>query len=196
MGVVDSGINQSGKYSGHRDYIAKIDGDKLLGMKGMSVKVRAKHRFGQSMAGTTGTFFPPNVAADLPVTDSETLDLTNVLFTQMFSKTFGVFAGKLDTLDGDQYAFASGRGIRQFSNVAFVATPIGLRTTPYSTLGAGFVILQDLKPVFTFSALNATDTTGTVGINELFRDWVVLVPDLRLPTEFFGLPGRQLIGGT
>ncbi|MEZ6035501.1 MAG: carbohydrate porin [Planctomycetaceae bacterium] len=196
MGVVDGGINQSGRYSGHGDYIANIDGDKLLGMKGMFVKVRAEHRFGQSMAGTTGTFFPPNVAADLPVADSETLYLTNVLFTQMFSETFGVFAGKLDTLDGDQNAFASGRGIRQFSNVAFVATPIGLRTTPYSTLGAGFVILQDLEPVFTFSALNATDTAGTVGISELFRDGVVLVPELRLPTTFFGLPGHQLIGGT
>lgn len=196
MGVVEGGINQSGRYSGHGDYVANIDGDKLLGMKGMFVKVRAEHRFGQSMAGTTGTLFPPNVAADLPVADSDQLYVTNVLFTQMFSETFGVFAGKLDTLDGDQNAFASGRGIRQFSNVAFVATPIGLRTTPYSTLGAGFVILQDLQPIFTFSVLNATDTTGTVGINELFRDGVVLVPELRLPTEFFGLPGHQLIGCT
>lgn len=196
MGVVSGGTDQSGRYSGHGDYVANIDGDKALGMKGMFIKLRAEHRFGESMAGTTGAFFPPNVAADLPVADSDKLYLTNVLFTQMFSETFGVFAGKLDTLDGDQNAFASGRGIRQFSNVAFVATPIGLRTTPYSTLGTGFVILKDLQPIFTFSALNATDTSGTVGINQLFQDGVVLVPELRLPTEFFGLPGHQLFGGT
>ncbi|MFY9256207.1 MAG: carbohydrate porin [Fuerstiella sp.] len=196
MGVVSGGIDQGGRYSGHGDYVANIDGDKLFGMKGMFVKLRAEHRFGESMAGASGAFFPPNVAADLPVADSENLYLTNVLFTQMLSETFGVFAGKLDTLDGDQNAFASGRGISQFSNVAFVATPIGLRTTPYSTLGAGFVILKDLEPIFTFSVLNATDTARTPGISELFNDGVVLVPELRLPTEFFGLPGHQLIGGT
>lgn len=196
MGVVSGGTDQSGRYSGHGDYVANIDGDKLFGMKGMFIKVRAEHRFGETMAGTTGAFFPPNLAADLPVADSENLYLTNVLFTQMLSETFGVFAGKLDTLDGDQNAFASGRGIRQFSNVAFVATPIGLRTTPYSTLGAGFVILKDLEPIFTFSVLNATDTARTSGLSELFNDGVVLAPELRLPTEFFGLPGHQLIGGT
>ena len=196
MGVVSGGTDQSARYSGHGDYVANIDGDKALGMKGMFIKLRAEHRFGESMAGTTGALLPPNVAADLPVADSEQLYLANVLFTQMFSETFGVFAGKLDTLDGDQNAFASGRGVRQFSNVAFVATPIVLRTTPYSTLGVGFVVLQDLQPIFTFSALNATDTSGTVGINELFKDGVVLVPELRLPTEYFGLPGHQLFGGT
>ena len=176
MGVVSGGIDQGGRYSGHGDYVANIDGDKLFGMKGMFVKLRAEHRFGESMAGASGAFFPPNVAADLPVADSENLYLTNVLFTQMLSETFGVFAGKLDTLDGDQNAFASGRGISQFSNVAFVATPIGLRTTPYYTLGAGFVILKDLEPIFTFSVLNATDTARTPGISELFNDGVVLVP--------------------
>ncbi|MCA9085494.1 MAG: carbohydrate porin [Planctomycetaceae bacterium] len=196
MGVVSGGVDQSGRYSGHGDYVANIDGDKAFGAKGMFIKLRAEHRFGESMSGTTGGFFPPNVAASLPVAESDDLYLTNVLVTQMFSETFGVFAGKLDTLDGDQNAFASGRGISQFSNVAFVATPIGLRTTPYSTLGAGFVILQDLEPVFTFSALNATDTAGTVGLDELFNEGIVLVPELRIPTTFFGLPGHQLFGGT
>lgn len=114
----------------------------------------------------------------------------------MFSETFGVFAGKLDRLDGDQNAFASGRGMTQFSNMAFVGTPIGLRTIPYSTLGTGFVILQDLQPVFTFSVINARETVGTSGFDELFNDGVTLAPELRLPTEFFGLPGHQLFGGT
>ena len=196
MGVVSGGVDRGGRYSGHGDYVANIDGDKLLGMKGMFIRIRAEHRFGDSMAGATGAFFPPNVAADLPEADSDQLFLTNVLITQMFSETFGVFFGKLDTLDGDQNAFASGRGIRQFSNVAFVATPIGLRTTPYSTLGAGFVILQDAEPIFTFSVLNATSTAGTAGFDELFNDGVVLVPELRLPTNFFGFPGHQLFGGT
>lgn len=196
MGAVSGGLDNSARYAGHGDYVANIDGDKFLGMKGMFIKLRAEHRFGQPMRGMTGALLPSAVATDLPLPEEEQLYLTNVLFTQMFSETFGVFAGKLDTLDGDQNAFASGRGISQFSNIAFVGTPIGLRTIPYSTLGAGFVILQDLKPIFTFTVLNARETINRSGIDELFNDGATLAPELRLPTQFFGLPGHQLFGGT
>ena len=62
MGVVSGGVDRGGRYSGHGDYVANIDGDKLFGMKGMFIKIRAEHRFGESMAGATGAFFPPNGA--------------------------------------------------------------------------------------------------------------------------------------
>ena len=196
MGVVNGGQEQEFRYSGHGDYLLNADLSKLGGPQGLFLKVRAEHRFGESMAGTTGAILPSNVAADLPVVESEELYLTNVLFTQMFSENFGVFFGKLDTLDGDLNAFAHGRGIKQFSNVGFVATPIALRSAPYSTLGTGFVWLENGEPIFTFSILNPTDTARTSGFDELYEEGVVLVPELRLPTEFFGLPGHQLFGGT
>lgn len=197
MGVVNGGQEQEFRYGGHGDYLMNADLSKMGGPEGLFLKVRAEHRFGESMAGTTGALLPSNVAADLPVPDSEELYLTNVLFTQMLSETFGVFFGKLDTLDGDANAFAHGRGIKQFSNMAFVANPIVLRSVPYSTLGTGFVILgAEGVPVFTFSVLNPTDTTRTSGFDELFEEGVVLVPELRLPTNFFGLPGHQLFGGS
>jgi porin len=196
MGAVSGGLDNSGRYAGHGDYVMNIDGDKALGMKGMFIKLRAEHRFGQSLGGVTGALLPSAVASDLPYPESEQIYLTNVLFTQMFSETFGVFAGKLDTLDGDANAFASGRGMTQFSNMAFVGTPIGLRTIPYSTLGTGFVILQDLQPIFTFTVINSRETIKSSGFDELFNDGATLAPELRLPTEFFGLPGHQLFGGT
>jgi len=196
MGTVSGGTDRGGRYAGHGDYVANLDGDKLFGMTGLFVKIRAEHRFGQSLRNTTGALLPSAIATDLPLPDSEQLCLTNVLFTQMLSETFGVFAGKLDTLDGDQNAFASGRGLTQFSNMAFVSTPIGLRTIPYSTLGTGFVILQDLEPIFTFSVLNAREGIKDSGIDELFNDGVTLAPELRLPTEFLGLPGHQSFGAT
>lgn len=132
----------------------------------------------------------------MPVTDSEDLYLTNVLFTQMLSENFAVFAGKIDTLDGDANAFAHGRGKTQFSNVGFVANPALLRTVPYSTLAAGFSILRNLQPIFSFSVLNATDPTKTSGFSELFDDGLVLTAEARLPTQFFGKPGHQLLGGS
>jgi porin len=196
MGAVSGGLDNSGRYAGHGDYVMNIDGDKALGMKGMFIKLRAEHRFGQSLGGVTGALLPSAVASDLPNPESDEIYLTNVLFTQMFSETFGVFAGKLDTLDGDRNAFASGRGMTQFSNMAFVGTPIGLRTIPYSTLGTGFVILQDLQPIFTFTVINSRETIKSSGFDELFNDGATLAPELRIPTEFLGMPGHQLFGGT
>jgi porin len=70
------------------------------------------------------------------------------------------------------------------------------RRFPTRRWGGGFSILQGVEPIFTFTVLNATDTTTTSGFNELFADGVALSAELRLPTSFFGLPGHQGIGGT
>lgn len=196
MGVASGGEEQQFRYSGHGDYIVNIDSAKLGGPQGLFVKLRAEHRFGETINEDTGAIIPATLAPDLPVSYSNELYLTNVLFTQMFSETFGVFAGKMDTLDGDMNAFAHGRGKTQFSNTAFVATPIGLRTIVYSTLGTGFLILREGEPIFTFTVLNATDTTRTSGFKELFAHGAAIVPELRLPTNLFGKPGHFLFGAS
>jgi porin len=122
--------------------------------------------------------------------------LTNLVVTQALSESFVLFAGKMDTLDGDINAFAHGRGIRQFSNSGFVANPIALRTVPYSTLGAGFAVLDEGEPLWSFLVLNPTDTARTSGFDELFAEGVSLSTEVRVPTHFFGRLGHQLIGGT
>ena len=195
MGNTTGGIDQEFRYAGHGDYVTMLDMDKLAGLKGMFVKLRAEHRFGESLAGATGSWLPPNLLAGLPVSNSEELFLTNVLFTQFLSEEFAVFAGKMDTLDGDTNAFAHGRGKTQFSNLGFVINPILLRSVPYSTLAAGFVYLYESKPLLTFSVLNATDTTTTAGFDQLFQNGVTLATELDLPTTFFDMPGHQTFGG-
>ncbi|MAX37787.1 MAG: carbohydrate porin [Gimesia sp.] len=196
MGVAAGGAEQEFRYAGHGDYVMNIDSGKLGGPQGLFVKLRAEHRFGESINSATGAIIPANVLTDLPVADSDQLYLTNVLFTQMFSESFGVFAGKLDTLDGDMNAFAHGRGKTQFSNAAFVATPIGLRTIVYSSLGTGFLILRDGEPIFTFTVINSTDTSRTSGFEELFANGASVIPELRLPTNLFGRPGHFLFGAS
>lgn len=197
MGVASGGLEQEFRFSGHNDYVVNMDLGKLGLQKGMFVKLRGENRYGESLAGATGTFVPAIVAADLPVPDSTNVYLSNVLFTQMVSERVGFFFGKLDTLDGDTNAFARGRGKTQFSNLAFVASPIVLRTVPYSTLGAGMVVLgEDAEPMFSFNVLNPTDVTGTSGLDELFAEGVSLNSELRLPTNFLDRPGHQLIGGS
>lgn len=195
MGNTTGGVEREFRYAGHGDYVTNFDLGKLVGAQGLFVKLRAEHRFGESLGGTTGSWLPPNVLANLPA-NSEELFLTNVVFTQFLSESFAVFGGKIDTLDGDKNAFAHGRGKTQFSNLAFVANPIVLRTAPYSTLATGFVYLMDMEPVFTFSILNATDTTTTAGFDELFQNGVTLTAEGRLPTNFLDKKGHQLLGAS
>ncbi len=196
FGNNSGGIEREYRYGGHSDNVFNFDFGKLGVQEGLFLKIRAERRIGESLAGATGVFLPPNMLADLPVLDSRDLYLTNVTFTQALSENFILFAGKVDSLDGDKNAYAHGRGITQFSNSAFIANPIALRTVPYSTLGAGMAFLYEGEPILSFLALNPTDTTRTSGFDELFAEGVTLTSELRLPTNFVGLPGHQLVGGT
>ncbi len=197
QGIATGGLEQHFQYGGHGDYVTNVDFGKLGLQRGLFLKVRAEHRFGRNINTDTGAFLPAAVLADLPVVDSEELFLTNVLLTQAFSERFAVFFGKLDTLDGDVNAFAHGRGKTQFSNIGFVSNPIALRSIPYSTLGCGFSVLDEGgEPVFTYMLLNAIDTVETDGFSELFAEGVAMAAELRLATEFGGLPGHQLFAGT
>lgn len=195
-GVTSGGVDREFVFAGHNDYVVNLDMGKLAGREGLFVKLRAEHRYGESLVESVGSLLPTAISGELPTADSESVYLTNVLFTQALSESFAVFAGKLDTFDGDMNAFAHGRGKTQFSNVAFVATPIALRTVPYSTLGAGFVILDEGEPLLTFTALNPTNTTKTSGFDELFEEGISLVLEGRVPTNFLNMPGHQLLAGT
>lgn len=190
------GLEREYRYAGHGDYVTNFDFGKMGVQQGLFLKLRAEHRFGESLAGATGAVLPPNILADLPVADRESLYLTNVIVTQALSESFVLFAGKVDTLDGDLNAYAHGRGMTQFSNSAFVANPIALRTIPYSTLGAGMAFLYEGEPLLSLLVLNPTDTTRTSGFSELFNEGVAISTELRLPTNFLDLPGHQLFGGT
>jgi porin len=196
FGNTAGGVTRDFEFAGHNDYIVNMDGGKLLGREGLFIKIKAEHRYGETLDNNVGAFFSPTILADLPKLGSERLYLTNVLFTQALSENFAVFAGKLDTLDGDMNAFAHGRGKTQFSNLAFVFNPIAAATVPYSTLGAGFVVLDGAEQVFGFTVLNSTDTTGTSGFEQLFNDGALLSVFLRRPTQFFDRPGHQLLGAT
>ena len=196
IGNTNGGFDQAFDYAGHGDYVLIADGGKLAGQEGLYLKLRAEHRYGETIVGNVGCFISPTLIADLPVYGSEQVYLTNVLLTQELTDAFSVFAGKLDTLDGDMNAFAHGRGKTQFSNMGFIFNPIVSATVPYSTLGAGFVAHPEDGPMLMLTVLNSTDTTGTSGFGELFNDGVLVSAAVRVPTNWFDRPGHQLLGGT
>ncbi|MGE3317350.1 MAG: carbohydrate porin [Planctomycetaceae bacterium] len=195
QGVARGGREQRFEYAGRGDYLMNFDMGKLANREGLFLKIRAEHRWGETINRDTGALLPANIYGELPDFQEELL-ITNFHFTQMLSPTFGFFFGKLDTLDGDANAFAGARGKDQFMNIGFVGTPLAFRTVPYSTLGAGFVVLRDLQPIFQFMAINPTSTVSTTGFDELFEEGVTLASEMRLPTNFLDMPGHQLIGGT
>jgi len=196
IGNPTGGVRPAFDFGGHGDYVLTTDFGKLGLHDGLYLKVRAEHRYGDTIVSDVGCFISPTLIADLPVYGSEQLYLTNVLITQMIGDSLALYAGKMDTLDGDMNAFAHGRGKTQFSNMAFVFNPIVGATVPYSTLGAGFMILRDGEPLLTVSVFNSTDTSNTSGFQELFNNGLLLSAALRVPTSFWDLPGHQLLGAT
>jgi porin len=196
VGNANGGFDQAFDYAGHGDYCVIADGGKLGVRDGLYLKLRAEHRYGETIVGNVGCFISPTLIADLPVYGSEEVYLTNVLLTQELTDEVSVFAGKMDTLDGDMNAFAHGRGKTQFSNMGFIFNPIVGATVPYSTLGTGFVIHPDDGPMLMVTVLNSSDTTATSGFDTLFNDGMLLSAALRVPTNFLDRPGHQLLGGT
>ena len=194
QGVTSGGLDQDWEFGGHGDYVVNVDFGKLCGKEGLFLKLRAEHQFGNTVNRDTGALLPVALQLELPP-GTEDVALTNVLFTQALSEDFAVFAGKLDTLDGDANAFAHGRGKTQFMNLGFSVNPLLIGTLPvYSTLGAGFVMLHEGQPLFTYTVLNPTDTSTTSGFDVLFEEGVAMSAELRLPIEFYGLPGHQTFG--
>ena len=196
IGNANGGFDQAFDYAGHGDYCVIADGGKLGVRDGLYFKLRAEHRYGETIVGNVGCFISPTLIADLPVYGSEEVYLTNVLLTQELTDAVSLFAGKMDTLDGDMNAFAHGRGKTQFSNMGFIFNPIVGATVPYSTLGAGFVVHPDDGPMVMVTVLNSADTTATSGFDTLFNDGMLLSAAVRVPTTFLDRPGHQLLGGT
>jgi porin len=196
FGTVSGGAEQTSRYGGHGDYVTNVDFGKLGIQEGLFLKIRAEHQFGESIVESTGALLPATIATELPTPQSRDLYLTNFVITQALSEEFILFAGKVDSLDGDRNAFAHGRGITQFSNLGFVANPVALRTIPYASLGAGFAVLRDGQPLFSFLVVNPTDTATSSGFDELFNEGAAISMETRVPTRFFGRPGHYLLGGT
>ena len=76
-----------------------------------------------------------------------------------------------------------------------VFNPVLAKTVPYSTYGFGGEYLKNLEPIATFTVLDANNTPTVSGFNTFFDNGVVLLPQINIPTNFFGMPGHQgLIG--
>ena len=196
-GVASGGLQDNSEYRGRVDYLMHVDGQKAGLWQGSFIDVHAETVYGTPINKSVGTFLPVALAQSLPNGPASVTALTGVKFTQALSESFIVYGGKINTADSFNQPFTGGaRGVDGFMNAAFLFNPIFARTVPYSTFGAGFAVLKGLDPVFSVSVFDTNNTPTTSGFNTFIDNGVTIVPQLNVPTKFFGLPGHQGVSGT
>ncbi len=148
-----------------------FDLDRMELLRGGLVTMRTESRYGDSVNTGSGALLAVNDVMFFPDTDDADDDLflavTELRYTQFFSKHLGVFLGKIITLGGDVNEFASGRGDTQFLSHSFLASSVTALVNPYSALGAGAVWMPSPDITVTSSIFTRNDASTTTGVSEL-----------------------------
>ncbi|MCE9589691.1 MAG: carbohydrate porin [Planctomycetes bacterium] len=174
--VVDGGADTATQYGGNLDYMLNLDLYRMGLLPGALIKVRAETRYGEFANDKSGSIIPVNMDGAVPINDSNgaadvPIALTDLAYYQFLSEKFGVFLGKIDTLNGDPNPFASGRGVSQFMNANYVIPVQTLLMVPYSTLAAGFVAMPTPNITLTSAMMNTADSSTTSGFGEFGNGW-------------------------
>jgi len=104
----------------------------------------------------------------------------------------------MDTTSGDANEFAHGKGDTQFFNLAFNFNPTPILAGPYSTLGAGIMVLPTKDPnaaILSVSVISTDGKANHAGFDKLFNGNTTYAAEGRMRTDFFGMTGHQLVGG-
>ena len=200
QGVVGGGKENAWKYGGRGDLTFNVDTQKLGLWPGGFLTVEVEGNFGKSVNNLTGAVLPVNTNQMFPLPPTNHLNVPNVSFTQFFSPYAGVVLGKIATItptSGDMNEFAHGKGDSQFMNASLNFNPAFAITVPYSTLGAGLVVLPTKDPkeaIVTVMVIQTNGQSNTAGFEDLHSNQLTFVGEGRVRTDFFGLTGHQLAG--
>ncbi len=196
QGVASGGVRQGFEYVGRNDYYLNVDGEKAGLWKGFFVTLHGETRYGNGINLDTGAIMPVNTASLFPVPTGSVTALTAVKFTQALSENFITFAGKINLLDELVQPYAAGRGVDAFMNTGLAFPVAAARSVPYSTLGAGFAVLDNMQPIFSMMVLDTNNTPTTSGFQSFFNNGATIIAKLDLPVSINNLPGHQGVWGT
>jgi porin len=195
QGVVDGGKSGAWEYGGRGDLTFHLDTQKLGLWPGGFLNVELEGNWSDSVNFKTGALAPANSNQLFPLPVDNNVALPAWNFAQFLSRYAGVTFGKMQTVsNGDMNEFAHGKGDTQFFNTAFNINP-ALLVVPYSTLGAGAIVLPTADPtqaIVTAMVFSATGKASTVGFDEM--DGPIIAGEGRVRTGFSGLTGHQLLG--
>lgn len=175
QGVVSGGRNETWKYGGKLDLSVEFDLDRMNVIPGGILNIHGESRYGNSVNVASGALLPINDVLFFPQTQPQDEDiaftLTEVTYTQLFSKDFGVFLGKFVPLGGDVNEFAGGRGDTQFMSHSFIASGVTSIANPYSTLGGGVFYNLAENLTFTGNLYQTADSSTTSGFDNFGDGW-------------------------
>jgi porin len=197
QGVTAGGKDSTWEYGGRENFTANLDTQKLGLWPGGFLTLEVEGNYADSVNGKTGAIMPVNSNQLYPEPTGNNLNVPQLSFAQFLSPYAGLVAGKLDTTSGDMNEFAHGKGDVQFLNLAFNFNAVPLVSTPYSTLGAGIIVLPTKDPaeaIVTFLVLQANGTASEPGFSDLSVNKLTFAGEGRVRTDFFGLTGHQLVG--
>jgi porin len=194
QGIASGGLQETFRFGGRNDYLVNVDGQKAGLWKGFGINLHGETVYGDSVNLLTGAVVPVNIGRSLPVVRGDVTALTGVKFTQALSENLVLYVGKINTVDNIQQPFMNYRGLDAgFMNGAFVFNPVLGRTIPYSTFGAGAVLLAGGYPVFSLTVYDTNDHSTTTVFDRFFDNGAIIYPTVSLPTKFFGMPGQQTV---
>jgi porin len=195
QGVVDGGKSGQWEYGGRGNLTFHLDTQKLGLWPGGFLTVELEGNWSQGINGNTGALSPVNTNQLFPLVTGTNVAMPAWNFAQFLSRYAGVTFGKLDTSGADMNEFAHGKGDIQFFNTAFELNPIAL-IAPYSTLGAGVIVLPTAdinQAILSLMTVSASGKSSTAGFDDLTGP--MFAGEARMRTDFFGLTGHQLVGG-
>lgn len=193
QGVLSGGRDTGWEFWGNADYTLNVDTGKLGLWPGGFFKFSADSSFGDSVLRDSGALIPVNTAAILPKPNEPTTALMNATFTQFLSPKFGLFAGKIFTLDAAAGEFA-GNYRTQFMNTGLVI-PATLALVPISAYGGGIVVLPWENVILSALAIDPSGTPTNNDVSEAFDDGATVVASGKVTIKPFGLVGHQSVGG-
>ena len=198
QGTVTGGRDQNSafRYSGSVDYTLKLDTARMGLWPAGLLYLKGETMFGNSLNRKVGSLMVPNADALFPVPDDPgQTTLTDVVYTQFLSETFGFAIGKIDFRGGDQNLFANSE-TEQFLNLAFLANPTLLRYAPYSALTAGVFYRPTEWLTVVFVALDSFGRPDTAGFDTAFHspEGTTFINEWTFTINPLGLPGHQRFG--
>lgn len=194
--MFDGGIDRDDGFVSTQDLHIQLDTGKADLWAGGLLKLRVKSRFGDALEDV-GAFSPSNTDAlfpnDLDHINQDTIGITELVYTQFLSPQFGIFAGLINTTEGDTNALAGNpSSTSQFMNTSFLLSMGEFRTIPNSTLGAGLIFIPTDWLMGTFVILDSEESAtenpfSTSKGSTLSTEW-------KAKYEIGGLPGAQTFG--
>jgi porin len=190
--VLSGGRDTGAEFWGAAEYTLNVDTGKLGLWPGGFLKVVAGSSFGDSIAADSGALVPVNTFLLYPEPNQSSTGLMHATFTQFLSPKFGVFAGKIYTLDASAGAFA-GNHRTQFLNTG-LEIPMSFALMPISAYGGGLVVLPWEGVVLSALALDPSGTVMNNDVTKAFDDGVLLLATAQVAITPFGLSGTQKAG--